>query len=75
MKKGTKKTKVEPTKAEEPIQVENVSPVVPEEPKPEIISEPKPAPIKIAPFSGDFGREDFNKLRDKVNEVIDFINK
>ena len=31
--------------------------------------------IKIMPFSGDFGREDINLLRDKVNEIINFINK
>ena len=30
---------------------------------------------KIASFSGDFGRVDINLLRDKVNEVIDFLNK
>lgn len=28
----------------------------------------------IAEFTGDFGREDFNALRDKVNEVIRVIN-
>ena len=31
--------------------------------------------VKIAPFSGEFGRQDINSLRDKVNEIIDFINK
>ena len=31
--------------------------------------------VKIFPFSGDFGRQDINSLRDKVNEIIDFINK
>lgn len=37
---------------------------------------PKVEPVvKIAPFSGDFGREDLNKLMDKINEVVDFINK
>ena len=30
---------------------------------------------KIAPFSGDFGRQDINLLRNKVNEIIDFLNK
>ena len=30
--------------------------------------------IKIASFSGDFGRVDINLLRDKVNEIIDFLN-
>lgn len=30
---------------------------------------------KINSFSGDFGRVDINLLRDKVNEIIDFINK
>ena len=31
--------------------------------------------IKIAPFSGDFQRQDINSLMDKVNEIIAFINK
>ena len=31
--------------------------------------------IKINSFSGDFGRQDINLLRDKVNEIIDFINQ
>ena len=31
--------------------------------------------VKIVPFSGDFGRVDINLLRDKVNEVISFLNK
>ena len=31
--------------------------------------------VKIAPFDGDFGRVDINQLRDKVNEIIAFINK
>lgn len=30
---------------------------------------------KIVPFSGDFGRQDLDSLRDKVNEIIEFINK
>ena len=29
----------------------------------------------VAPFSGDFGRADINLLRDKLNEVIDLLNK
>lgn len=32
-------------------------------------------PLKVNPFSGDFGRVDINLLRDKVNEIIDYINK
>ena len=32
-------------------------------------------PLKINPFSGDFGRQDINELRNKVNEIIDFLNK
>ena len=39
-----------------------------------IISEKKEE-IKIAPFSGDFQRQDINSLMDKVNEIIAFINK
>ena len=31
--------------------------------------------VKITPFTGDFSRVDFNSLRDKVNEIIAFINK
>lgn len=31
--------------------------------------------LKINPFSGDFGRADINSLRDKVNEIIAFLNK
>ena len=31
--------------------------------------------VRIAPFSGNLGREDLNQLVSKVNEVIDFINK
>ena len=30
--------------------------------------------VKVAEFSGDFGREDLNALRDKVNEIIAFLN-
>lgn len=29
---------------------------------------------KVASFSGDFGRQDINLLRDKVNEIINIIN-
>ena len=32
------------------------------------------AEVKIASFSGDFGRVDINLLRDKVNEIIEYIN-
>jgi len=35
----------------------------------------QPAKIKIASFSGSFPSEDFNRLKDKLNEVIDFINE
>ena len=31
--------------------------------------------VKIAHYTGDFGRVDINLLRDKVNEVIDLLNK
>ena len=31
--------------------------------------------VKITSFDGDFGRADINSLKDKVNEVIDYINK
>ena len=31
--------------------------------------------VKITSFDGDFGRQDINQLRDKVNEIIAFINK
>ena len=31
--------------------------------------------IVINSFSGDFGRVDINLLRDKVNEIIDYLNK
>ena len=31
--------------------------------------------VKITSFDGDFGREDINSLKDKVNEIIDYINK
>ena len=31
--------------------------------------------VKINHYTGDFGRVDINLLRDKVNEVIDFLNK
>ena len=30
---------------------------------------------KITSFDGDFGRVDINLLRDKVNEIINFLNK
>ena len=30
--------------------------------------------IKISSFDGDFGRQDINLLRDKVNEIINYIN-
>lgn len=31
--------------------------------------------LKISPFTESFNRQDINLLRDKVNEVIDFLNK
>ena len=31
--------------------------------------------FKITPFAGSFANVDFNTLRDKVNEIIDYINK
>ena len=31
--------------------------------------------VKIATFSGEFGRVDINLLRDKVNEIVDYLNK
>ena len=31
--------------------------------------------VKIFSFDGDFGRVDINLLRDKVNEIINFLNK
>ena len=37
-------------------------------------NEPLPE-VRINSFSGDFGRVDINLLRDKVNEIIDFLNK
>ena len=36
---------------------------------------PEPVEVKIAAFSGEFGRADINLLRDKVNEIIDYLNK
>lgn len=44
--------------------------------EPEVITAPSTSEkvIKIGSFSGDFGRVDINLLRDKVNEIIDFIN-
>lgn len=39
-----------------------------------INSMPSTQNVKIAAFSGDFGREDLHRLRDKVNEIIDYIN-
>lgn len=60
------KTPVEETSAPEVV-VETPLPPAPE---------PTPGPVvKVARFSGDFGRADIDLLRDKVNEVIDFINK
>jgi hypothetical protein len=38
-------------------------------------STPEPAPLNINPILENFGREDLHRLRDKINEVIDFINK
>lgn len=35
----------------------------------------EPIKVVIGSFSGDFGRADINLLRDKVNEIIDFLNK
>lgn len=46
-----------------------------EKPQVEDISVEQLVEVKIAGFSGDFGREDINKLRDKVNEIIDYINQ
>ena len=31
--------------------------------------------LKIASFSGEFGRQDINLLRDKVNEIVNFLNE
>ena len=30
--------------------------------------------VKITSFDGDFGRVDINLLRDKVNEIINYLN-
>jgi len=30
--------------------------------------------VKVAPFSGNLGREDLNQLITKINEIIAFIN-
>ena len=35
----------------------------------------EPTKVKITSFDGDFGRVDINLLRDKVNEIINFLNK
>ena len=34
----------------------------------------KPAVNKITPLETEFGREDLNILRDKLNQAINFIN-
>ena len=36
---------------------------------------PNEEKVKITSFDGDFGRVDINQLRDKVNEIIAFLNK
>lgn len=34
-----------------------------------------PEVLNIAEFNGSFGQEELNKLRDKVNEIVRFLNK
>ncbi len=63
MDEETKKEEIAPEN--EPKEVENAENTL-ETPKEE---------VKIAPFSDDFGRQDINSLRNKVNEIIDFINR
>ena len=46
-----------------------------EEVIPQVKEETQEVKKSIAPFSGEFGREDINALRDKVNEIISFINQ
>ena len=33
------------------------------------------AKVKIGLLDAEFGREDLNQLKNKLNEVIDFLNK
>lgn len=55
---------------------EEVLPEITEEAIEEVLNEePEEAPVevekkKVMPLDIDFGREDLNKLRDKVNELI-----
>lgn len=44
-----------------------------EEPTEVVLEAPKE--LLIAEFTGSFGQEDLNKLRDKLNEVVRFLNK
>ncbi len=49
--------------------VEEVVSAIVETPKVEEIKQ-----LKIGRVSMDFGREDLNQLKDKVNEIINFID-
>ena len=54
----------------------NSTSVLVAEGKIEIIDSPEEVKkIKIDPFSDNLGREDLNQLANKVNEIIDYINK
>ena len=62
-KKGVK------NKVKEEIKVEEAIPI-----SSEMIKAIAPKQLKVARLTSDFGREDLNQLRDKVNELIDIVN-
>ena len=66
------KKKVVKTKKEVMAKVNTVDTTTDDE---DAVKVPVVQEIKIASFSGEFGRQDINSLRDKVNEIIDYINK
>lgn len=53
-----------------------VLPEIPKELEVEVfMSGPREEPVpKLGHLSLELGREDLNKLRDKINEVIDYLN-
>lgn len=63
--------KTRKTKKVEKKEIENL-PIAPEITTPSTVVEP--TKVVIGSFSGEFGRADINLLRDKVNEIIDFLN-
>lgn len=74
----SRKTKATTTESSETLQVDSTTTLVSGTTSPSMEMNSLTNPelvLKINPFLENMGREDLHKLRDKINEVIDFINK